>query len=86
MLSSCRWLRLSALSSTATWDDTTFSKLGVTPGTYQWTLGSGEDEIFFTLNIGGVVPEPSIWAMMLLGFAALGLLGWHGSRRIAHTA
>ena len=28
----------------------------------------------FTL-ISGVVPEPSTWAMMLLGFAGLGLAG-----------
>ena len=69
-----------ALSSTATWDDTTFSKLGVTPGTYVWQLGNGNDDNFFTLNIGptGVVPEPSTWAMMLLGFAGLGWAGYRG--------
>jgi hypothetical protein len=32
------------------------------------------------------VPEPSTWAMTLLGFAGLGVLGWRGSRRIAAQA
>jgi hypothetical protein len=36
---------------------------------------------------GGVVPEPSTWAMMLAGFAGLGFLGWRGSRKTtAHAA
>ena len=29
-----------------------------------------------TLVIGTVVPEPSTWAMMLIGFAGLGYLGY----------
>jgi hypothetical protein len=29
------------------------------------------------------VPEPSTWAMMLAGFAGLGLMGWRGSRKTA---
>jgi hypothetical protein len=37
--------------------------------------------------LGGAVPEPSTWAMMLLGFAGLGFLGWRGSRNTtAHAA
>ena len=31
--------------------------------------------------VGGVVPEPSTWAMMLLGFAGLGFAGYRASRR-----
>ncbi len=31
-------------------------------------------------------PEPSTWAMMGLGFAGLGLLGWRGSRRRSAAA
>jgi hypothetical protein len=27
------------------------------------------------------VPEPSTWAMLLIGFAGLGLMGWRASRR-----
>jgi hypothetical protein len=30
--------------------------------------------------IGGAVPEPSTWAMMLLGFAGLGLVGYRQTR------
>lgn len=33
-----------------------------------------------------VTPEPSTWAMMALGFAALGLAGWRGSRKTAAHA
>jgi hypothetical protein len=36
---------------------------------------------------GGAVPEPSTWAMMLAGFAGLGVLSWRGSRKaIAQAA
>ena len=31
--------------------------------------------------VGGVVPEPSTWAMMLLGFAGLGFTGYRSSQR-----
>jgi hypothetical protein len=34
------------------------------------TYGSGD----FVLS--GAVPEPSTWAMMLVGFAGLGFMGW----------
>ncbi|MBO0734135.1 MAG: PEP-CTERM sorting domain-containing protein [Methylocapsa sp.] len=30
---------------------------------------------------GGVIPEPSTWAMMLIGFAGLGFLGYRRTRR-----
>jgi hypothetical protein len=29
------------------------------------------------------VPEPSTWAMMVIGFGGLGFLGWRGSRKTA---
>jgi hypothetical protein len=32
------------------------------------------------------VPEASTWAMMLAGFAGLGLAGWRGSRKTAARA
>jgi hypothetical protein len=36
---------------------------------------------------GGVTtPEPSTWAMMALGFAVLGFVGWRGSRSGAAKA
>jgi hypothetical protein len=68
----------SPLSDTSTYDGQTFSSLGATPGRYEWTWGSGANQNF-TLVIGEV-PEPSIWAMMLLGFAGLGLAGWRHRR------
>ena len=40
------------------------------------------------LDTGGAAsaPEPSTWAMMALGFAGLGFLGWRGSRKGAPQA
>ena len=35
-----------ALSSTSTWNNSTFISLGVTPGTYVWTWGNGENQSF----------------------------------------
>jgi hypothetical protein len=32
------------------------------------------------------VPEPSTWAMMVIGFGGLGFLGWRGSRTTAARA
>jgi hypothetical protein len=76
------------LSDTATYDGQTFSSLGATPGTYKWTWGTGANQNF-TLVIGTpAVPEPSTWAMMLLGFAGLGFMGYQsaGRRRTAGNA
>ncbi|HZZ23001.1 MAG TPA: PEPxxWA-CTERM sorting domain-containing protein [Roseiarcus sp.] len=70
----------SPLSDSATYDGQTFSSLGATPGTYKQTWGTGANQSF-TLVIGAaVVPEPSTWAMMLLGFAGLGLAEWRHRR------
>jgi hypothetical protein len=68
------------LSSTATFSDETFSSLGVTPGRYEWTWGSGAAADSFTLIIG--VPEPSTWAMMLLGFVGLGFAGYRQRQKL----
>lgn len=76
------------LSDTSTYDGATFASLGVTPGRYEWTWGRGANQNF-TLVIGGSpVPEPTTWAMMLLGFAGLGLMGYQsaGRRRTAGNA
>ena len=60
----------SALSDTATFGGT-FKQLGVTPGRYDWTWGIGANQNF-TLLTFRPIPEPSTWAMMLIGFAGLG--------------
>jgi hypothetical protein len=36
------------------------------------------------LAFGGAVPEPSTWAMMLLGFAGVGFVGWRAQRKERH--
>jgi MYXO-CTERM domain-containing protein len=64
-------------TSTATWTNTTISGLGLTPGAYVWTWGSGATADTFTLDIATgtpAVPETVTWAMMLLGLAGLGLM------------
>jgi hypothetical protein len=64
----------SALFESTTWNNQTFSSLGVTPGTYVWTWGSGASADSFTLNIEGVaaaVPEPSSFLLFGGGLAAL---------------
>jgi hypothetical protein len=48
-----------SLSGTATYLDATFTSLGVTPGTYTWTWGSGAHADSFTLE---VVPGPIVGA------------------------
>jgi hypothetical protein len=71
------------LSGSAIYDNQTFSSLGVTPGRYVWTWGpAGSQSI--TLDVG-VVPEPSTWTRMLLGFAGLSFAGYQsaGRRRTA---
>jgi hypothetical protein len=34
-------------------------------------------------NASGAAPEPSTWAMMLIGFAGLGFAGWRTQRKTA---
>jgi hypothetical protein len=60
------------LSGSATWTDATYSSLGITPGTYSWTWGSGATADSFTMDIStGAVPEPSTWAMLVAGVGML---------------
>ena len=61
------------LSSNATWSGQTFASLGLTPGTYAYTWGTGPDQNY-TVQIGAetsVVPVPP--TMVLLGSGLLGL-------------
>jgi hypothetical protein len=72
-----------ALSATATYAGSTFVSLGVTPGTYVWTWGTGANADSFTLQIGPVatVPEPS--SVVMTGIAALAGIGYARRRRRA---
>jgi VPDSG-CTERM motif len=62
-----------ALSDTSTYNNATFSSLGVTPGTYEWTWGAGANQNF-TLIIGSAtVPDSGSTFMLLSGvIVALG--------------
>ena len=48
--------------------------------TFGYTLvADGPGGFGFDFAVGGAVPEPSTWAMMLLGFAGLGYAGYRRS-------
>jgi hypothetical protein len=68
------------LTASATWDNTTISGLGLTPGTYTWTWGSGATADFLEVDIPSVaVPEPS---SMILAGMAIGVTSFYiGIRR-----
>jgi hypothetical protein len=64
----------SPLMDTATYDNATFSSLGVTPGTYVWSWGSGSNADSFTLTVGAAaVSEPSTLDLMTLGLLGAGV-------------
>jgi hypothetical protein len=46
----------------------------MTPGTYVYSFGSGDNVDRIFIDVGtDTIPEPSTWAMMLLGFAIGGV-------------
>ncbi len=73
-----------ALSGSATYDGATLASLGLTSGKYVYTWGAGPDADSLTVNIGigSAIPEPSTWAMMLLGFAGVGFAGYRRAREL----
>jgi hypothetical protein len=76
------------LSATDTWSNATLNSLGLTPGTYVYTWGTGPDADSLTVQIGAVaaVPEPSTWATMLLGFAGVGFMAYRKKSKPALMA
>lgn len=38
------------------------------------------DAVYTSPSLESAVPEPSTWAMLLIGFAGIGFAGWRGSR------
>ena len=71
----------SQLAGTATWTGQTFASLGLTPGTYTSTWGTGPTADFFTVIVGGqAVPEPpSLW-LALIGSVGI-FAHWQFGRR-----
>ncbi len=75
-VSSGRWLVVPAgyisgtalAASTATFSSATIASLGLTPGSYEYTWGSGASADFLTVNI---VPEPTTGALLALGVLVL---------------
>jgi len=61
-----------ALAGSATFTGQTFLTLGITPGTYEWTWGSGASADSYTLNVGAVPIPAAVW---LFGSGLLGLVG-----------
>ena len=57
-----------------TFNSATFASLGVTPGTYVWTWGTGLENQNFTLQIGPAGVPDAGSTLPLLGFASLGLV------------
>ena len=63
-----------SLSDSATWDNATIASLGLTPGTYTWTWGSGASADSFTVQIDASTPEPGSVALFGAGFVGLAAL------------
>jgi hypothetical protein len=73
------------ISGTATFDLTTLASLGITPGVYSWTWGTGQNADSLTLFAGvqpSAVPEPTSVGLMSVGLAG-GALLWARMRRRA---
>jgi hypothetical protein len=68
----------SPLLGSMTFDNTTISGLGLTPGTYTWTWGTGANADSFEIMIPGAssAPEPSTLTLLGLGLAGLAGYGW----------
>lgn len=75
----------SPLSSTATYNNQTFANMGVTPGTYEWTWGTGANQNF-TLDIKtAAVPEPSNLLLLALPLGLVMLLAARRGRANARA-
>jgi hypothetical protein len=72
-----------ALAATDTYSNSTFTGLGLTPGTYTWTWGTKANADSLTVQIGpaAAVPEPSSLLLAAVGGAvAFVTYGWSRHR------
>ena len=61
-----------ALSDSSTYNNATFSSLGVTPGTYEWTWGTGANQNFTLVIPASAVPDSgSTFVLLVLALGAL---------------
>jgi hypothetical protein len=66
------------LSDTSTYAGQTFASLGVTPGTYEWTWGTGANQNITLTTSAVAVPEPSSFVLLGGGLFAM----WLARRRL----
>ena len=71
------------LSATDTYSGQTFASLGLEPGMYSWTWGTGANADSFQVQIGPAtaVPEPSSAILAVFDAVALVAYGWSRHRR-----
>jgi hypothetical protein len=61
----------SPLSDSATWDDSTFASLGLTPGVYSLVWGNTPNQSFTVVVQAPGVPDPSSLALFVAGLLGL---------------
>ena len=60
-----------ALTDWGQYDFYNFVATGV-PGAYRWSPNTAGNVLLGGLSLSQAVPEPATWAMMLIGFGAIG--------------
>src|SRR3984885_7209912 len=73
------------LTGSSVFENQSLESLGLNVGEYTYTWGVGGHADSLTIRVGDV-PEPSTWAMMLLGFAGLGFAGYQKAKQATVTA
>jgi hypothetical protein len=73
-------------TTSSSWQSATYNITDLAAGTYELRFGSGQNSYYQEFGVDNVslteaVPEPSTWAMMILGFAGVGFMGYRRSRK-----